>query len=86
MFSSFFKKTVFTFAPTEIELTQNPSPITNQQSTVLNFDYLVTFFKKKDTPSLKNISWFSYFRMQSHPFFEDLYNLNHSMDSPPITG
>ena len=34
----FFKKTMFTFAPTEIELTQKPSPITNQQSTVLNFD------------------------------------------------
>ena len=39
----FFKKTVFTSAPTEIELTQKPSPITNQQSTVLNFDYLVIF-------------------------------------------
>ena len=41
----FFKKTVFTqFAPTEIELTQKPPPITNQQSTVLNFDYLVISF------------------------------------------
>ena len=43
----FFKKTIFTFAPTEIELSQKPFPITNQQSTVLNFDFLVISFKKR---------------------------------------
>ena len=78
---------MFTFAPTEIELTQKPSPITNQQSTVFNFDYLVIFFEKRYPEFETHLLTFVFpHYMQSHPFFEDFYNVNHSIDSSPITG